>query len=177
MSIRPALVRSPRRSPLAPRHFERSRPTLFLPASLLRAALHPARSCGMNRSACAERPLHHHSRSLCVMKSLFSSLLFSSLLFSSLLFSSLLFSSLFQFLVSISPLAFPDSVVQRPASRKVGTVRKRFATNEPANINLTRAYRRTTFFSTLAPREVPMRFIFPTQTLSSTTFRQPVKRW
>ncbi len=162
MSIRPALVRSPRRSPLAPRHFERSRPTLFLPASLLRAALHPARSCGMNRSACAERPLHHHSRSLCVMKSLFSSLLFSSL---------------FQFLVSISPLAFPDSVVQRPASRKVGTVRKRFATNEPANINLTRAYRRTTFFSTLAPREVPMRFIFPTQTLSSTTFRQPVKRW
>jgi hypothetical protein len=43
------LTRSP------PGHFERSRPTLFLPASLLRTLFHPALFCGMNRSACGER--------------------------------------------------------------------------------------------------------------------------
>src|SRR6266581_5175024 len=44
---------------------------LFLPASLLCALLHPARFCGMNRSACAERPPPHRPRFLRAMKSLF----------------------------------------------------------------------------------------------------------
>src|SRR6266403_3801504 len=34
------------------RHSERSAGRLLLPVSLLRALLHPARSCGLNRSAC-----------------------------------------------------------------------------------------------------------------------------
>src|SRR6266849_4638750 len=44
---------------------------LFLPASLLRALLHPACFCGMNRSARAEKPPPHRSRFLRAMKSLF----------------------------------------------------------------------------------------------------------
>ena len=60
-----------RTPPTPTRHFERSRPTFS--SAFAPAHSSPSRAfCGMNASACAERPLHHHARILCVMKSLFS---------------------------------------------------------------------------------------------------------